>query len=1281
MHFGRRIYPLTMLLLLCGLVPSDLFAQGGDRQDGSLIQELDEADHGTIADPLPRSIDLRPWLPAVGRQTMNDCVAWAFGYAGRTYLEAVDQGWRPNHPDRIFSPTFLYNQIVQGEDGGSLLPDAVALMQEKGAATLGTAPYLPKDYQTQPSAAALEEAQNFRILDYDLVQDVESIKKALAEGGIVLVCARVNPEFMYGTFELYDREVHDRGSVARRPDQPHGYHAMAIVGYNDDRQALLFMNSWGTEWGDDGFLWVAYDLLDTFNYGADLENLLEFAVVMRDRREPVSRIDGKYQIVDNDLLEIGLLAQYAEVDEEGQQRFRYTATLRGRQEVLDGIKQVQWNVPTLQGTTSITTDAQGVHRVTAMTLDPQVEVEAVIDLGRSEPLSLKKEALVPSGQAARSLKMQRHVAFHGRAEDKTPRYRTSFLPKMSDADWRALESISYEITSTSTDDTPAPYLHDGGLPPTWTPEHPAYLYRVVPEPLKGVANLTFRDGTTYALTLPEEAFDVSTAYHPYVEADWRLEGRDGDRNWYYYQLEVYYPESWTEELQSCSITIGRNTAFQVESARLSDGPEAKRYLFHGYTDVPFRAGATLTFLEDHPEFGFTYPAPSAAMIAVETDASWKDLFPDPTQLFNEGDALTLRSESQYLGETSEGPLYRYDLFLEGTANVWAISGVDWTIPTGEIRCHRDEDDNPGPETGYAISMVAGPEPFEVSAQLLDAYDGKHALRKTVVPHARRSNAMYLDMAEYDVASLLRQAPDRNLSRVRLFGMAADLAGVRKVEAMVPRAWGGALRMSLVDLAPLQRLDPNLGDLETLRDQEITFFLHHEDHSVTTLRSKPHVRGPHPVAPRLQLEVHDTALGFENGIHDWRVSAALKGDFLVREQIEEVIWMVTDTRGHSVPFESTAVDGSLTPRITWLAQLEGQVQAQVRFHASSGRAPMQLTTPVYLVAEAFDQTPTAKWHQVFVEPVDDSDAAMMDMGYEEESASYEISITASPRFLKRWKEVHWSVRDLESEEALGEDAPPPQVVVHAMTDFADGIPRHTVHGYWGYAVPVQATLVAEDGATFALEEVFAGDQEEIMAHYRNQKRVEWEVRYWGEQNGKPLSLLFCRIGDVLQDPLSISATYAFRDPVQVAGNGPADTHGMPHGAREFLIDGANLLDHVVIESREEGFASTEWEEKDLKRLEILTADVIARPSIAYTRASSGLHHLHLQMAEMDLLASTHVQYTVVQAGETTTYNISNRIGSLSDAFELRLSGKRPTSVQAQRFAGTQALGDALILDLQ
>lgn len=1281
MHFGRRIYPLSILMVLFGLVPADLFAQGGDRQDGAAIQELEEAEHGTIADPLPRSIDLRPWLPAVGRQTMNDSVAWAFGYAGRTYLEAIDQGWQPNQPDRIFSPTFLYNQIVQGEDGGSLLPDAVALMQEKGAATLGTAPYLPLDYQTQPSAEALEEASHFRILDYDLVENVEAIKKALAEGGIVLVCARVNPEFMYGTFDLYDKEVHDRGSVARRPDQPHGYHAMAIVGYNDDRLALLFMNSWGTEWGEDGFLWVAYDLLDTFNYGADLENLLEFAVVMRDRREPISKVDGKYQVVDSDLLDVGLVAQYAEVDEDGKQRFRYTATLRGRQEILDGVQQVQWNVPTLDGPTTLTTDAEGVHRITAMTTDPAVHVKAVVDLGRSEPLTLSREAVVPSGQAARSLKMQRHVAFHAQNADKTPQYRASYLPKMSDADWRALEEISYELSGVDPVDAPAPYLHDGGLPPAWSAEHPAYLNQLVAEPVRGFANLTFRDGTTYSLSLPDQDFAVSTANHPYVEADWRLEGRDGDRNWYYYQLEVFYPESWTQELQSCSITLGRNTSFDVEMARLSEGPEAKRFLFHGYTDTPFRAGATLTFLEDHPQYGFTYPAPSSAMVAVPTDASWVDLFPDPEQLFNEGDALTLRTNSTYLGETSEGPLFRYDLFLEGTANVWAISGVDWNLPNGVLSCHRDEDDNPGPETGYAISLVGGPEPFEVSALLLDAYDVERTLRKTVVPHARRSNALYLDMEEFDHASLLREAPDRSLSRVRLFGMEQDLASIQKVEALIPRAWGGAIRLTLADLHSQARVQRDLGKLETLDGQEVTYFLHHHDRSVTTLTSTPHVRGPHPVAPRLHLEVRDGALGYEGDLQEWRVTASLTGDFEVREEVESVEWQVVDVRGEELPVKISAGPRSLKPAIVWHTPLEGEVRALVRFKDASGRLPMSLSAPVYLVSEPHDKQASVVWEQVFLEPENSGEEDLIAMGYEEESSDYEVVVSASPRFLNQWQSVQWTVRDLEAEEALGDDAPPPQVVVQSMTDFADGVPRRIVGSNWSLAVPVQVTLIAEDGSTLALEEVLAGDEEVVLAFYRNQKRAEWEARYWGEQNGQSISLVFCRLGALLDDPLSISATYTFEAPVEVAGGGPAVTSGMPQGAREFFITGANQLNQVILETREEGYARTERQERDLKRLKVEPALKIAAPSIAYTEASTGMHYLYLHAGEADLLATSHVQYLVEQDGGQEVYVIANRIGSHSDAFELQLSGGKPTRIQAQRFDGRTAIGEALFLEVQ
>jgi hypothetical protein len=71
---------------------------------------------------------------------MNDCAAWAFGYAARTYLEVIDQGWKPDTYDHIFSPTFIYNQVNHGKDSGSNPNEVLQLLASKGAATLATLP-------------------------------------------------------------------------------------------------------------------------------------------------------------------------------------------------------------------------------------------------------------------------------------------------------------------------------------------------------------------------------------------------------------------------------------------------------------------------------------------------------------------------------------------------------------------------------------------------------------------------------------------------------------------------------------------------------------------------------------------------------------------------------------------------------------------------------------------------------------------------------------------------------------------------------------------------------------------------------------------------------------------------------------------------------------------------------------------------------------------------------------------------------------------------------------
>jgi hypothetical protein len=66
------------------------------------------------------------------------------------------------------------------------------------------------------------------------------------------------------------------------PGEPHclsGYHAMLVVGYDDDDGYFRFLNSWGEWWGDHGYGKIAYDLIGGWGNGGWYTGKLELAKV------------------------------------------------------------------------------------------------------------------------------------------------------------------------------------------------------------------------------------------------------------------------------------------------------------------------------------------------------------------------------------------------------------------------------------------------------------------------------------------------------------------------------------------------------------------------------------------------------------------------------------------------------------------------------------------------------------------------------------------------------------------------------------------------------------------------------------------------------------------------------------------------------------------------------------------------------------------------------------------------------------------------------------------
>jgi len=295
-HITRSIVAVTVVtscfMAICNAQPNPArergqYLGGAQMPDPEELKKVPRWRPDDMGISVNYVVDLRPYLPAVGKQRMNDCTAWAVGYAAKSYLEVIDQKWKADASDRIFSPTFIYNQINGGANKGCSILNAMKLLKLKGCATLKTCPYKPTDFTSQPTNAAFREASQFKISGYYRLYTSQEIRLALSQGLPVLVSVRTNRDFNSGAYSVYDMKMHKTARATRRPNQKHGFHAMCIVGYDDSRKAFLFLNSWSSRWGKNGCCWVGYDVMDEIEYTGD--SLVYLVYVMKDVRNRIAR--------------------------------------------------------------------------------------------------------------------------------------------------------------------------------------------------------------------------------------------------------------------------------------------------------------------------------------------------------------------------------------------------------------------------------------------------------------------------------------------------------------------------------------------------------------------------------------------------------------------------------------------------------------------------------------------------------------------------------------------------------------------------------------------------------------------------------------------------------------------------------------------------------------------------------------------------------------------------------------------------------------------------------
>ncbi len=260
---------MKVLLIMALLLPCTWLLHGQDYSAGMLFEDeayealpRQSAEDGAKAD-LPTQVDLTPYCPEVRHQGyIFSCVGWAAGYGAMSIQRAVMNGCTDKEviTRNAHSALFLYNQIKKEDcNKGSKITEALEFLSQKGDCLARQFDFDVNNCAQQPDSLVATQARRFAIQDFITLFSVQEesdikvlrIRRVLARNKPVIVGMSLLRNF-------YDL----KNAVYWHPEigntTPAGGHAMVVVGYDDRREAFKLMNSWGKNWGDQGFIWVKY---------------------------------------------------------------------------------------------------------------------------------------------------------------------------------------------------------------------------------------------------------------------------------------------------------------------------------------------------------------------------------------------------------------------------------------------------------------------------------------------------------------------------------------------------------------------------------------------------------------------------------------------------------------------------------------------------------------------------------------------------------------------------------------------------------------------------------------------------------------------------------------------------------------------------------------------------------------------------------------------------------------------------------------------------------------
>lgn len=208
-------------------------------------------------------------LSNIDQGALGSCTANAISFA-----YAFDEIKQKNKEQFLASRLFIYynERMMEGTtetDSGAQIRDGIKSINQYGVCDEHHWIYDPTKFAIKPPAELYDEAKLSKSVSYasiNLSDDntkekiIAHLKRTISSGFPIVFGFTV-----YESFESYEVATTGIMPMPSPYEQVMGGHAVCAVGYDDSKQSFIVKNSWGSDWGINGYFYMPYDYISNPN--------------------------------------------------------------------------------------------------------------------------------------------------------------------------------------------------------------------------------------------------------------------------------------------------------------------------------------------------------------------------------------------------------------------------------------------------------------------------------------------------------------------------------------------------------------------------------------------------------------------------------------------------------------------------------------------------------------------------------------------------------------------------------------------------------------------------------------------------------------------------------------------------------------------------------------------------------------------------------------------------------------------------------------------------------